>query len=188
MSTTLNNFIKYSFTIRTSIQILYECRTRKAFDLLRINDSDSTISKTKIITIITCHVAKNVTIITYSVIIKSIVVENDSLVSRMSLFKVVIFVKSTTSVEEVIFFIKKITSRQSVTLSKITIVTSIAVMNEYRLSHIDIKNVIVFASLKMKKIYNIRYQLIFFKVEDFINLRLHKSYRVSIITSKKIKS
>ena len=61
-------------------------------------------------------------------------------------------------------------------------------MNEYRPSHIDVKNVIVFASLKMKETYNIRHQFIFFKVEDFVNLRLYKSYKVFIITSKKIRS
>ena len=40
----------------------------------------------------------------------------------------------------------------------------------------------------MKKVYNARHQFIFFKIENLINLRLHKNYKISIIISKKIKS
>ena len=61
-------------------------------------------------------------------------------------------------------------------------------MNEYRSSHIDIKDVIVFASLKMKEVYNFKYQLMFFNVKDLVHLRLHKDYKISVITSKKIRS
>ena len=161
MSTTLNNSIKYNFIIRTFIQVLYEFRTRKAFDLLRINDFDlsapKVTSKTKTVTIITCSAARNVIITAYLIIIRSVAVENDSSINRMSSLKVIIFVKSSTFAEEIIFFIKKITSRQSITFTKTTVVTRIAVMNKYRSFHIDVKDVIVFASLKMKEIYNIRY-------------------------------
>ena len=156
MSTTLNNFIKYNFTIRTFIQVLYEFRTRKTLDLLRIDDFDSIISKTR-----------NVTITAYSVIIKSVIVENDFSASRISLFRIVIFIKSS-------IFVKKLTSRQAVTFMKtikspISVKTStakeipfietfnIVIMNEYRSSYIDIKNAIAFISLKIKKAYNARH-------------------------------
>ena len=36
----LNNFVKYSFTNKTSIQVLYGFRVRKPFSLLRINESE----------------------------------------------------------------------------------------------------------------------------------------------------
>ena len=35
-------------------------------------------------------------------------------------------------------------------------------MNKYRLVYIDIKNIIIFISLKIKEIYNLRYQIKFF--------------------------
>ena len=75
MLSTLNNFIKYSFTIRTSIQVLYEFRTRETLDLLRIDDFDSFTSKAKTVAITVYFVARNVTIAVYSVIIKSAIVE-----------------------------------------------------------------------------------------------------------------
>ena len=71
---------------------------------------------------------------------------------------------------------------------KTIIISRIVVINEYRSSHIDIKNVIVFAFLKIKKVYNARHQFIFFKIKDLINLRLYKIYKVFVITSKKIGS
>ena len=171
ISTTLNNSIKYSFTIETLIQILYEFRTRKAFDLLRIDDFDSITSKTR-----------NVTITAYSVITKNATAENDSSINRMSSFKIIIFIKSS-------IFVRKLTSRQAVTFIKTTfsaketpshktiisvksstfaktsivretsfiVISHIVIMNEYRSSHIDIKNAIVFAFLKMKEVYDTRH-------------------------------
>ena len=178
MSAALNNFIKYSFIIRTPIQILYGFRTREAFDLLRIKDFDLIISE------ITSK-ARTVTIIVYFVIIKSVIVGNGPSISRskMSSLRIVIFVKSSTA----IFYIKGSISITFIETS-FTATSRIVIINEYRLSHIDIKNAIAFASLKIKKVYNTRHQLIFFKIGDLVNLRFYKDYKVSAITSKKIKS
>ena len=155
MSTTLNNFIKYNFTIRTLIQILYEFRIRKTFNLLRIENLDSIILKTK-----TVMKTRVIIIAVYSVIIKNAIVENDSttfFVKEISSLKVVIFVKSSTFAEKTIFFIKKLTFHQANTFIKVTIAFRVAVINEYSPFHIDVKNVIVFAFLKIKKIYNARH-------------------------------
>ena len=178
MSAALNNFIKYSFTIRTPIQILYGFRTRKAFDLLRIKDFDLIISE------ITSK-ARTVTIIAYFVIIKSAIVGNGPSISRskMSSLRIVIFVKSSIA----IFYIKGSIFITFIETS-FTATSHIVIINEYRLSHIDVKNAITFASLKIKKIYNTRHQPIFFKIGDLVNLRFYKNYKVSAITSKKIKS
>ena len=59
-------------------------------------------------------------------------------------------------------------------------------MNKYRLSYIDVKDTIAFVFLKMKEVYDIRYQPIFFKEGNLINLRLYREYRVLAIISKKI--
>ena len=198
MSTTLNNFIKYSFTIRTLIQILYDFRTRKTLNLLRIKNLDSIISKTRIIT-----KAKTVIIIMFFIIIKNATaVKETSLINRrkISFLKVVILVKSSIFVKKTTFFIKETPSFKIIILIRSSTfiffvketsfnkTSCIVFINEYRSSYIDIKNVIVFAFLKMKKVNNARHQFIFFKIKNLINLRLCKNYRVFIITSKKIRS
>ena len=141
--------------------------------MLRINDLDSFISK------VTSKI-KNVTIKTYSVIIKNAIIENDSSINRISSPKVIISVrKKLITFTKETFFIKEISFNET---------SRVVVMNEYRSSHIDVKNVIVFAFLKMKKVYDARYQFIFFKIRNLINVLFHKDYKVSIITSKKIRS
>ena len=93
----------------------------------------------------------------YPVIIKSAAVENDiftetgndSSINRISSFKIIILVKREliTSSKET-FSVKKISFIE---------ISRIVIINEYRPSHINIKNAIAFAFLKMKKVYNIRH-------------------------------
>ena len=59
-------------------------------------------------------------------------------------------------------------------------------ISAYRLAYINIKDIIVFITLKIKDIYNFYYKSIFFKKEDQVNLRLYREYYISIITFKKI--
>ena len=153
MLTILNNFIKYNFTIRTSIQILYDFRIRETFDLLRIENIDVTKTKTVTITI-------------YPVIIRSAIVETSLVIKnplinrrKMTSLKVIISIKSSIAT----FYVKDLTF---ITFIKTTffakktffiVISRIVIMNEYRSSHIDIKNAIVFVSLKMKKVYDTRH-------------------------------
>ena len=58
-------------------------------------------------------------------------------------------------------------------------------LTDNRSSHIDAKNAIAFASLRMKEYYDSHHQPKFFKVGDLVNLRLHRGYRVSVIEFKK---
>ena len=143
----MNNFIKYNFIIRTPTQILYEFRTRKTFNLLRIDNLDSFIPKTT-------PEAKNVTITIYPTIIKSAIAENDIFIetendfsiNRISSLKVIIFVrKKLITFSKKTFFIKE---------TPFIATSRIIIINEYRSSYIDIKDAIAFASLKIKKIYD----------------------------------
>lgn len=56
---------------------------------------------------------------------------------------------------------------------------------DYRPSHIDAKDAIAFAAIRMKERYDSKYTALFFKVGDLVNLRLHHGYRVPGVTSKK---
>ena len=130
----MNNFIKYNFIIRTFIQVLYEFRIRKVFNLLRIKNLDSIVSKIKAIT-----KAKIVIVIIYFIIIKSVTVENDSIIffvrelisrqvvtfTKIILFvkslRVVIFIKSSIFVKKTIFFIRETLSLKIVIFVKSSI-------------------------------------------------------------------
>ena len=59
-------------------------------------------------------------------------------------------------------------------------------MKKYRPTHIDVKDAIVFAAMKMKEYYDAHHQFMFFRVNDFVNIRLHRGYSVPAIKSKKI--
>ena len=77
----------------------------------------------------------------------------------MSLFKVVIFI--------VIFITRQKNPSHQATFQKtlifdttfITKITfSLTIINEYKILYIDVKDIIAFVSLKMKKYYNIKHQ------------------------------
>ena len=59
-------------------------------------------------------------------------------------------------------------------------------MNEYRPAHIDAKDAIAFAAIKMKQYYDATHTPKYFKEGDMVHLRLHKGYHVPGIKSKKI--
>ena len=59
-------------------------------------------------------------------------------------------------------------------------------MTEYRSTEINVKNIIAFIIIQMKKYYNSKHTLKFVKVEDMINLQLHQRYTILSIQNKKI--
>ena len=61
-----------------------------------------------------------------------------------------------------------------------------AAIDAYRPEHIDAKDAIAFATIKMKEYYDRLHQPMFFNVGDMVKLRLHKGYNVPGITSHKI--
>lgn len=61
-----------------------------------------------------------------------------------------------------------------------------AVMDEYRPTHIDAKDAIAFAAMMMKDYYDGKHTPISFNVDDMVNLRLHRGYKVPAVTSKKV--
>ena len=67
-------------------------------------------------------------------------------------------------------------------------VTRFAAIANYRLAHIDVKNTIAFAAIRIKHYYDLRYQSMYFDIKDIVNLRLHKGYNISDITFYKIEA
>ena len=64
--------------------------------------------------------------------------------------------------------------------------TRLATIDEYRPAHIDAKDAIAFAAMKMKEQYDKYHRLMFFNKGDLVNLRLHRGYHVPGVISKKI--
>lgn len=54
----------------------------------------------------------------------------------------------------------------------------LADMTEYRPCHIDAKDAIAFAAVRMKQYYDRKHKPAFFVVGDFVNLRLHRGFSV----------
>ena len=63
---------------------------------------------------------------------------------------------------------------------------TITSMSEYWSSLIDIKDIITFAVIWMKKYYDDRHKSKFFSVENMINLQLHHRYTILSIQNRKI--
>ena len=63
---------------------------------------------------------------------------------------------------------------------------SMMLISEYRSTAIDIKNIIAFIIIQMKKYYDSKHTLKFFKVRDMVNLQLHWGYTILSIQNKKI--
>ena len=62
----------------------------------------------------------------------------------------------------------------------------LAAIEKYRPTHVDAKDAIAFAAMKMKQYYDSRHTPTFFKEGDYVNLRLHRGYTVPSIQHKKI--
>ena len=59
-------------------------------------------------------------------------------------------------------------------------------VSAYRLAYINIKDVIIFVAIRIKKLYNKRFRSKFFKIENLINLYLYREYKILAIKSKKL--
>ncbi len=65
--------------------------------------------------------------------------------------------------------------RKSVTLT---------MMDQYWLAHIDVKDAITYITMTMKYYYDWKHKLLYFKMEDLINLCLHKNYMLLSLREK----
>lgn len=202
MSAALNNSVKYSSTAQAPTQVLYGFKTREALDLLRIEDPDSTTQANPHVGVPPQEASRpsraaslptgmTATEAAYPAVTRSAVQH------RAPSPRVVIPVMTHTSRRETTSAMERTSRREATEATSAmernspraatsTGESRVASMDEYRPSHIDAKDAIAFASLKMKEAYDSRHQPIFFKEGELVNLRLHRDYRVPGITSKKI--
>ena len=55
---------------------------------------------------------------------------------------------------------------------------------DYRFIHMNVKDVINFASMRIKNYYNKYYQFIFFNVENLVKLRFYRKYELFKVSIK----
>ena len=67
-----------------------------------------------------------------------------------------------------------------------TNVLSFVIMNDYKFLIINIKNIIAFVFIHMKKYYNYKHISIFFNANDYVNIRFHCEYLLSGIPNFKL--
>ena len=163
MTASLNNLTKYSSTSLAPNQILYGFRTREALDLLRIEDPDKPDESLS-------DQSEDTTVAAHPVTTRAQQGPRSNTTPQAA-------TPNATPTPAAKAF-----DRPSLEASS----NRPANMSEYRPSHIDAKNVIAFAALRMKEYYDAHYQLIFFEVGSIVNLRLHKGYQVPAIQHKKI--
>lgn len=165
MSAALNNSIKYSSTVRAPTQVLYGFRTREALDLLRIEDPDAVASR-PVENRTTSLPAGMMATTAYPAVIRN-AARNNADVRRIPSSRVVISIRQEISFDDAVRTqaeipllsapIPEIPDREERTSRQEAQERTAAVMDEYRPSHIDAKDAIAFASLKMKEYYGDRH-------------------------------
>ena len=168
LSASLNNSTKYSSTAKTPTQIMYGFRTREALDFLRIDDpeTESRLSDNAL------GVPDNS--------VPGTTPKRNPEPGRLNDANVITRTRQTPRQK-----LNPGQTNDAVGSVKPAIQAPVA-MDEYRPSHIDAKDAIALAALKMKEYYDSSHLPMFFDRGDLVNLRLHKGYRVPGITSKKI--
>ena len=168
MQLALNNSTKYSSTLQIPAQVLYGFRLREPLDLMRINDHQNE----DIININHQNINPHFRIIDANfVIIQSI--------NRF-------FAKSAHKRLKIKNNSQNISNIAVINQSSRTNVLSFVIMNDYKFSIIDVKNAIAFVFIHMKKYYDHKHVLMFFNINDYINIRFHCEYLLSKIFNFKL--
>ena len=164
MSAALNNSTNYSSTHRTATQVMYGFRTREALDLLRPYDpAESTHDP---------HRDTNTSSQPQPLTTRAVSAPAFPVVTRQQTQN------QDTQAED--HRDDDANDTENVQPSQL------AAMDEYRPAHIDAKDAIAFATMKMKAYYDNRHTPMYFDVGDMVKLRLHRGYKVPGILPHKI--
>ena len=180
MSASLNNSTKYSSTAQSPTQVLYGFRTREALDLLRFDDNnDASCERLQDPADTPPADAPNPQSNT-----PPIDMQNQASADTPN-------TSSSDPINPAFPVVARRRLQDPGSLPQQHPVLAnpgarLAKMSEYRPGHIDAKDAIAFASLKMKEIYDSRHLPKFFNVGDLVHLRLHRGYNVPGVKSKKL--
>ena len=195
MSAALNNSIKYSSTSLAPTQVMYGFRTREALDLLRSEDHIAPDEDTSqaVRPDDAARPDENSQVsahpITRSATRRAIndaidppvdpVVAHDPVAStpvslpEASVPPAVAYEPSSRPVGRPLGRSQKPSRTLKPSANKAPVA-----MTDYRPSHIDAKDAIAFAAMRMKAYYDSRHQARFFNVNDLVNLRLNRGYQI----------
>ena len=170
MSAALNNSTKYSSTNLAPNQVIYSFKTREALDLMRLDDDPATVNDDDLVDV------------------NPATLEQPRRRGRPRKVPIPMeLIKSprrrgrprkSPNAKEASKLPRRLPQPQQSQQP--------TTMDAYRPEHVDAKDAIAFAAIKMKDYYDRLHQPMFFNVGDMVKLRLHKGYSVPGITSHKI--
>ena len=169
LTTILNNSTKYSSTHLAPTEVLYGFKIKESLNLLGIEglDLNDLIEATDL------QQASNLTSQEASAPVVILASEQRAIAVQVP---VVISSKPFTSVVS-----------QSSTADVFSTRYSEATLNaSYRPKHIDAHDALVFASVRMKKYYDVKHTSMFFRVGEHVHLRLHRGYQMTEVQSRKL--
>ena len=172
MQLALNNSTKYSSTLQTSAQMLYGFRLKKPLNLMRINDHQSENNENAFADANHQNIDPHFRMIDANFVI----------IQSINKF----FARSAHKRLNVKNNPQNILNIAVINWFLWTNVLLFVIMNDYKFSIINVKNVIAFVFIHMKKYYNCKHVSIFFNANDYINIKFHREYLLSKISNFKL--
>ena len=170
MQLALNNSTKYSSTLQTLAQMLYGFRLKKPLDLMRIDDHQDE----KNISADASH--QNVDSYFRIIDANSVTTQSINKSSAKSAHRRLNIENNSQNISNIAV----------INQFSWTNVLSFVIMNDYKFLIINVKNVIAFVFIRMKKYYDHEHILMFFNTNDYINIKLHHEYSLSRISNFKL--
>ena len=170
MQLALNNLIKYNSTLQTPAQMLYGFRLKESLDLMRINDHQNE----KNISVYVNH--QNIDFHFHIIDVNFVIIWSINKFFARSAHKCLNIKNNSQNILNIAVI--NWFSRTNVLL--------FIIMNDYKFSIINIKNVITFVFIHMKKYYDHEHVLMFCNTNNYVNIRFHCEYSLSEIFNFKL--
>ena len=168
MQLALNNLTKYNSTLQTFAQVLYGFKLRKSLDLMWINDhQDENITDAN-------H--QNIDFHFRIIDVNFVIIQLTNKFSAKSAHKCLKIENNSQNILNIAV----------INQFSWTNILLFIIMNDYKFSIINIKNVVAFVFIHMKEYYNHEYVLMFFNINDYINIKFHHEYLLSRIFNFKL--
>ena len=172
MQLALNNLIKYSNTLQTSAQMLYEFKLKKSFDLMWINNHQGGNNENVFANV--NH--QNIDFYFHIIDVNSVIIQSIHRFFAKSIHRRLNIENNSQNISNIIV----------INQFSQTNVLLFVIMNDYKFLIIDVKNVITFVFIHMKKYYDYEYILMFFNANNYINIRFYYKYSLSKIFNFKL--
>ena len=172
MQLTLNNSTKYSSTLQIPAQMLYGFRLKKPLNLMRINDHQGENNENAFANVNHQNIDPHFHMINAN----SVITQSINKFSAKSAHKRLNIENNSQNISNITVINRFLWTN----------VLLFVIMNDYKFSIINIKNVITFVFIHMKKYYDHEHVLMFFNANNYVNIRFYCEYSLSGIFNFKL--